>query len=262
MNDLKHEAASRTAHTESAAPDIAVDIAAVGTRIAAAIDRLAEARPRVHALVAPVAQPFVANVATAAGIDISMTVDADEVGTMAAHSDALLVNLGMMDKARREGAVAAVASGCPFVLDPVKVDRSPKRLEFALRLADESPRIVKGNRREMEALGALRPSIVTATTGPVDRVAGEGRSVSLANGTRLLDKVIATGCAAGALTAAMIAVEDDPFVASLAALALMSVSAEIAAEEAKGPGSFAVHLLDTLAMIDGETILSRLRLET
>ncbi|WP_205648496.1 hydroxyethylthiazole kinase [Acuticoccus kandeliae] len=233
----------------------------LAARIAAAVDRLAAARPRVHALVAPVAQPFVANVATAVGIDISMTVDAEEIGPMVARSDALLVNLGMMDRARREGALAAVATGRPFVLDPVKVDRSPARLDFARDLVAKGPVLVKGNRGEMAALGAMPAGVVAVTTGPTDTVAAAGRTARLHNGTPLLDRVIATGCAAGALSAAMVAVEEDPFVAALAALALMSVAAEIAAVDARGPGSFAVGLLDSLAATDGETLLTRLKLE-
>lgn len=179
---------------------------------------------------------------------------------MAARSDALLVNLGMMDRARRHGAMAAVASGCPFVLDPVKVDRSPARLGFAQRLLARSPAVVKGNVAEMAALAPLPQDRVAATTGPVDHVVQGRRTATLANGSAMLDRVIATGCAAGLLVAAMVAVEDDAFVATLAALALMGVAAEDAAERAQGPGSFAVALLDALAATDGAAVRAALRL--
>ncbi|MEM8854397.1 MAG: hydroxyethylthiazole kinase [Pseudomonadota bacterium] len=230
--------------------------------IAQAVDRLRTAPPRVHALLAPVAQPLVANLAAAVGIDISMTVDAQDVAPMAAASDALLVNLGMMDPVRREGALAAVASGCPFVLDPVKVDRAPDRLAFAKRLVASGPLVVKGNGGEMAALGPLPDTMVSATTGRVDRVARGHAAITLHNGAPLMDRVIATGCGAGMLVAAFTAVEPDPFVATAAALSLLNVAAEAAAAHpgTRGPGSFAVALIDALAALDGAAVQSQLTL--
>lgn len=236
-----------------------IDVGAV----ASALARLRAAPPRVHALVAPVAQPLVANVAAALGIDISMTVDADEVGPMAAASDAICVNLGMLDPQRRAGITSALASNRPFVLDPVKVDRVPARLAFARELLDRGPVVVKGNAAEMRALGPVPNGTVSVTTGPVDRLtvrsADGTRAVSLANGTPRLDGVIATGCAAGMLIAATVAVEADPLVAAVAGLGLMNVAGESATATAAGPGSFAVHLLDALGNADSREIAGRLR---
>lgn len=230
--------------------------------IAQAVDRLRADPPRVHALLAPVAQPLVANLAAAVGVDISMTVDAQDVAPMAAASDALLVNLGMLDPQRREGALAVVASGCPFVLDPVKVDRAPDRLAFARTLIASGPMVVKGNAGEMAALGPLPATMVSATTGRVDRVARGTTAITLHNGAPLMDRVIATGCAAGMLVAAFTAIEPDPFVATAAALSLLNVAAETAAAHpsTQGPGSFAVALIDALATLDGTAVQSQLTL--
>jgi len=230
--------------------------------VAATIDRLVSgARPRVHALVAPVAQPLTANVATALRIDVSMTTDAEEVRPMAAASDAILANLGMLDPARRAGIESAVGTGRPFVLDPVKVDRVPARAAFALRLLERGPAIVKGNGAEMGALGRLPAGTVSVTTGLVDRVAvaGEGRVLGLANGTPLLDRVIATGCAEGMLCAAMLPLAPDARTAAIAAVSLLNVAAERAAAGAPGPGTFAARLLDALAEADGASVVERLR---
>lgn len=232
-------------------------------RVAATIDRLASgARPRIHALVAPVAQPLTANVATALRIDISMTIDAEEVRPMAAGSDAILANLGMLEPARRGGIESAVGTGRPFVLDPVKIDRVPARREFAMRLLEREPAVVKGNAAEMAALGRLPGGTVSVTTGPVDRVsvAGAGRALGLANGTPLLDRVIATGCAEGMLCAAMLPLAPDARTAAVAAVSLLNVAAERAAAGASGPGTFAARLLDALAETDGASVLARLRI--
>lgn len=231
-----------------------------GKAIAAAIDRLvAGARPRIHALLAPVAQPLTANVATALGIDVSMTTDAEEVRPMAAGSDAILANLGMLDPARRAGIEAAVATGRPFVLDPVKIDRVPVRREFAAGLLANGPAIVKGNPAEMAALGALPAGAVSVTTGAVDRIARAGEiPTALVNGTPLLDRVIATGCAEGMLCAAMLPLAPDARIAATAAVSLLNVSAERAAAGAAGPGTFAARLLDALAEADGASVVARL----
>ncbi|WP_226581955.1 thiamine phosphate synthase [Acuticoccus sediminis] len=233
------------------------------TDVAAALGRLAMARPRIHALVAPVAQPLVANVAAALGIDISMTIDADEVRPMAAGSGAICVNLGMLDSARRAGILAAVRTGQPFVLDPVKVDRVPARLAFARELLAYKPRVVKGNAAEMAALGPVPDGTVAVTTGAVDRLSVRGpmgdRTVYLANGTSKLDRVIATGCTAGMLITSIVAIESDPMLAAVAGLSLMNVSGEIVASSNPGPGSFAVALVDAIGTADAQEIAGRIR---
>lgn len=231
-------------------------------RIIETVDRLARgARPRIHALVAPVAQPLTANVAAALRVDVSMTTDAEEVRPMAAGSDAIIANLGMMDAARRAGIESAVGTGRPFVLDPVKIDRVPARLSFAQALLERGPAIVKGNPAEMACLGRLPAETVAVTTGAVDRVAGSGAAqVRLANGTPLLDRVIATGCAEGMLCAAMLPLAPDARTAALAAVSLLNVSAERAAAGDPGPGTFASRLIDELAAADGASVLRGLRL--
>lgn len=235
------------------------DDGGLADQVSRAVDALARRRPRVHALVSPVAQPFVANIAAALGIDVSMTTEAEEVGSMARRSDALLVNLGMLDRQRREGVLAAAASGCPFVLDPVKVDRSPARLGVAHKLIAYGPVVVKGNAAEMAALAPIPRQIVAVTTGPIDQIVSRERSIRINNGTPMLDRVIATGCAAGLIIAAMTVVEPEPAVAAAAGLALLSTAAEIAIAQSAGPGSFAVALLDALYGSTGAVVAARLR---
>ncbi|MEM6762073.1 MAG: hydroxyethylthiazole kinase [Pseudomonadota bacterium] len=227
--------------------------------LGAVVDALRRKPPRVHALVAPVAQPLVANIAAALAIDVSMTIDPVDVSAMAAASDSVLVNLGMMDDHRRDGALRAASAGTPFVLDPVKVDRAPDRLVLARALVDVGPTVVKGNAAEMAALTEQPEKCVRVVTGPQDRLTAGSRTAVIHNGSPMLSRVIATGCATGLLAAAMIAVERDAFIASSASVAMMSVAGELAAETAKGPGSFAVHLIDALAALDGAALAARVR---
>lgn len=216
-------------------------------------------RPRVHALLAPVAQPLAANAATATGIDVSMTTDADEVGPMAAKSDALLINLGMLDAPRREGIRAALATGRPFVLDPVKVDRSPSRLAFARELLEAGPAVVKGNGAEMAALGPLPRETVSVTTGAIDVVRDAGGTWRLANGHPLMDRVIATGCATGVVMAGYLALVRNPMAAAAAALSHVNAAAQEAARHSSGPGTFAASWLDALANVDADAVGAAVR---
>ena len=95
---------------------------------AALLDRLRARSPRVHCITNAVAQNFTANVLLAAGAVPSMTLSVEEIGPFVASANALLVNLGTLDRERREAAViaveAAMRDNVPWVLDPVFIDRS------------------------------------------------------------------------------------------------------------------------------------------
>jgi hydroxyethylthiazole kinase len=73
-----------------------------------------------------------------------------------------------------------------------------------------------------------------------------------------MGQVTAMGCAASALVAAALAVETDPFVATAAALLGLGVAGEWAGTLAKGPGSFAVEIIDALYGLDS-AMLERAR---
>jgi len=242
----------------------ALSIAADASAIAGVLERLRQTAPLIHASMNTVAQAFVANALTALGADVSMTSAADEVGEMVERADALLINLGTLDPARCDGITAAVTAagraGMPFVLDPVKVDRAPRRLALAEHLIGKGPAIVKGNVAEMAALSPADGAAAMVTTGVADTVVHGDRRAVVANGTPLLARVIATGCALGGVIAAARAVEPDPFLASLGGLAIWSVAAEQAAEGAAGPGTFAARLLDCLATLTPEALANAVRL--
>lgn len=86
------------------------------------------------------------------------------------------------------------------------------------------------------------------------------RTARVANGDVLLTKVTGGGCALGAVMAAFAAVEGDAFVATVAAVTTYTVAAELAAERAAGPGSFAVAFLDALAAVSADDLRARARL--
>jgi hydroxyethylthiazole kinase len=212
-----------------------------------------------------VAQVYTANLLLAAGAEPSLSQAPGEIEAFAARTHGLLVNLGMLDDARREAVRRALPilaeRAVPWVLDPVKVERSPERLAFARSLLEKRPAVVRGNAAEMPTLvDETAAGIVVATTGERDRVAHGERWIEILNGHSLMTRVTATGCASTALVAAFLAVEPDPFVASGAALLAIAVAGEIAAERAEGPGSFQPAFLDAVAALDESRLRARARI--
>jgi len=100
-----------------------------------ALDRLRARSPRVHCITNNVAQNFTANILLSLGCVPSMTLSPEEIAGFVAGSDALLVNLGTFDAERRQAVELAIGAATgkkiPWVLDPVFVDRSAPRADFA-----------------------------------------------------------------------------------------------------------------------------------
>lgn len=230
------------------------------------LSSLRERKPRIHCLTNSVAQKFTADGLSALGAHPSMTQNVEEVAAFAASADALLVNLGTLEEARRAAIPVALDAiepmGKPWTLDPVHCERSPVRLAFARELVARGPAVLRGNRAEMALLGNGPPGTVSVTTGPVDRLQDGERTLSILNGDPLMTQVTATGCLAGALIAAFLTVSEDRMTGAGAALLFYGVCAEIAAQEARGPGSFAAALFDALANVTPRDIIERGRVET
>jgi len=77
-----------------------------------------------------------------------------------------------------------------------------------------------------------------------------------------MPRVTGLGCAATALTGAFAAVDPSPFEAAAAAMAVMGIAGEIAAEKAQGPGSFRVRFIDALHAIGENDLRTRLQAAT
>lgn len=88
-------------------------------------------------------------------------------------------------------------------------------------------------------------------SGEIDYVVGE-RCFALHQGSEMMRRVTGMGCTLSALTAAFAGLEsrlEQPHTKAspgLIATALMGVAGKLAAAKSQGPGSFQLHLLDTL----------------
>jgi len=234
------------------------------------LDRLRSERIRVHAITNSAAQAFTANLLLAAGGIPSLTVAPDEVPFFTRRSDALLVNLGTLDGERRNaislGIAAARDHGKPWVLDPVFVEASPSRLEFAHSCLSGGPSVLRCNAGEFRALAgcdadphalqafAESRETVVALTGEIDWITDGARIVRVENGHPLMARITAMGCAGTALIAAFSALHDNALEAAAAAVLVTGVAGEIAGVHAKGPGSFQPAFLDAVFDLDNEIL--------
>jgi hydroxyethylthiazole kinase len=240
------------------------------------LDRLRAERVRVHAITNAAAQVLTANLLLAAGGVPSLTIAPEEVPSFTARADALLVNLGTLDGDRRAAIPWAIATARsqkkPWVLDPVFVEASPPRLDLARLCLTGGPAALRCNGAEFQALAgteataeaaasfAAQHGIVLALTGPTDLVTDGARTLRIANGHPLMAQVTAMGCAGSALLAAFLPLHEDALLATAAALLVIGVAGEVAAERAGGPGTFPPIFLDALHGLDGATIAARARL--
>ncbi|MFT2694016.1 hydroxyethylthiazole kinase [Clavibacter zhangzhiyongii] len=260
-----------------------------GTASADLLRLLRERTPLVQCITNAVVTGFTANVLLALGAAPAMTDVPTEAGPFARIASGVLLNLGTPHAEQREAAVeaahAAREAGTPWVLDPVAVGALPVRTQLAHELVALSPTIVRGNASEIIALAtggaggrgvdatdeveaaldaamllARTYGTVVAVSGPVDHITDGTRTVRVHTGDALLTKVTGGGCALGAVMAAFASMDPDPLRAAVAATSVYTIAAEIAAEGARGSGSFAVALLDALDAVTPELVARRERL--
>ncbi|WP_445504674.1 hydroxyethylthiazole kinase [Microvirga sp. G4-2] len=256
----------------TSAPASAPDAFHLPTLAGFLLERLRGERARVHAITNAVAQTLTANLLLAAGGIPSLSVAPEEVPAFTCRSAALLVNLGTLDNNRRaaipEGIAIARTYARPWVLDPVFVESSPLRLEFARACLAGKPHVLRCNAGEFVALagGVATPETVqafarahgtiVALTGAVDLIADGTRLIRIENGHPLMSRVTAMGCAGTALVAAFTALHDNALEAAAAALLVTGVAGEIAARDANGPGTFQPAFLDTLFNLDTPALIT------
>jgi len=263
-------------------------------RTAALLEGVRARSPLVQCITNTVVQNVTANVLLALGASAAMVDVTTEAGPFAHVADALLVNTGTPHPEPRaaslEAAVAAGEAGTPWVLDPVAVGALPVRTTLARDLLALRPTVLRGNASEVLALlggsdggrgvdstagtedareTALRASETglvgaVAVSGPVDLVVAPGTGVvRVANGSELLTRITGGGCALGAVVAAFTAVSpEDPGTAAVAATAVHTIAAELAARDAGGPGTFQPLFLDRLASLTPEDVVRHARIGT
>jgi hydroxyethylthiazole kinase len=239
------------------------------------LSQIRATRPLIHNITNFVVMNYTANALLAVGASPVMAHALEEVTEFAAMAGAVVINMGTVDSAffpaMHMAARRARKKNVPWVLDPVGVGATEFRKGVGQHLVRMKPTVVRGNASEIMALAgeaasgkgvdslnasdaaldaarrlSAKRKTVVAVTGATDFVVTGDDVTAIEGGHPMSQQVTGTGCTTSALVGAFLAVA-PPKEAAIAALQLMKWAAEEAAKKAKGPGSFAVGLIDALA---------------
>ncbi|MDO6587987.1 hydroxyethylthiazole kinase [Salipiger sp. 1_MG-2023] len=262
------------------------DTTAANQRAAEALHAMRTAAPLVHNITNYVAMNIMANVMLAAGASPAMLHAREEAAEFAGIAQALTLNIGTISPPWAEamiGAAQAIADK-PWVLDPVAVGATGYRRTLGAELLARSPTVIRGNASEILSLAgtqaagkgadaadsvaaaqdaaralALQTGGVVAVTGALDYVTDGTRAAEVANGHPMMPRITALGCSLTGIVGAF-CVGQNPFDATVAALAFYGLAGERAGMASAGPGSFQVAFLDALAAITPEDLAAGARI--
>lgn len=268
------------------------------TMIIEALKTLRQQKPLVVNITNYVVMNNTANALLAVGASPIMAHSREEMAEMMSFSGALVINIGTLDGVWTERMAFAIeqanAHKKTVILDPVGCGASALRTETSKRFSRLAERlIIRANASEIialagesshskgvDALDSSTAALVAAqalvdtydcsvvVSGETDYVVSKSTDnqeqtvagntvIALNNGAAMMPLVTGMGCSLTALVGAFAAIGDTT---GLAAAAVMGVAGEIAAEQAKGPGSLQMQLLDALYLLDETMLSERLKL--
>ncbi len=255
------------------------------------IMRIRESAPLVHNITNYVVMNTTANALLALGASPVMAHAEEEVAEMVGLARALVINIGTLSapwiRAMHKAARRAQELGVPIVLDPVGAGATHFRTQSTHELiAQVAPTIIRGNASEIKAVALAGGSTkgvdstissdaaldaakqlseayhcVVCVSGATDYITANGRVIRVHNGHPMMPKVTGMGCIATALCGAFAAVNVAPLAATAHAMAVMGIAGELAAAQARGPGSLQLHFLDALYNLTQEQIAEHLKIE-
>ena len=259
--------------------------------IYSSIEAIREKAPVVHNITNYVVMNNTANALLALGASPVMAHAEEEVEEMVNIAQALVINIGTLSErwiySMFKAAHQAKKKGIPVILDPVGAGATSYRTQTARELIDnESPTIIRGNASEIMALTddkaktkgvdsavssdnaiaiaqklSEKYNCIICVSGATDYIIEGKQIIKVMNGHPLMTKVTGLGCTATALCGAFAVVENNYFVATAKAMAVMGIAGEMAAEVAVGPGSMQMHFLDNLYRLSEDNITQYLKIE-
>ena len=252
--------------------------------LSAAVAAVRTQSPLVHNITNYVVMNNSANALLAIGASPVMAHWGSEMEEMTAIAGALVLNIGTLDdkwiEEMKSAGLAASRRGIPIVLDPVGAGATSQRTNAAweiIRLCH--PTIIRGNGSEImalvdanvkskgvdssassdDALSAAKKlagdtGAVVVISGQTDYITNGTEVYTVEGGNPIMTSVTGMGCTSTAIVGAFAAVVNDPMVAATAAMAVMSLAGERAAEYSRGNGSMQIGFLDELYNITPEKL--------
>lgn len=235
---------------------------------------LRKTKPLIMNLTNYVTMDFIANCLLALGSSPIMSEDIREIEELVQVSSAININIGTLNPRFMESVKftceMANKHQKPIILDPVGAGASKIRIEAVQEILPFID-ILRGNASEVMAvydlhsksLGvetnhkvsdaikaarelALSQKITVIVSGAKDFITDGSKERILNFGSNLMPLITGTGCCLTAVIAAFRAVIPNSFEAAKLATSYFGLSGQIAANSAKGPGSFRVELLDNI----------------
>ncbi len=256
------------------------------------LEKVRTEKPVVHHLTNWVTIYDCANIVKVFGASPVMAHAKEEVADMAGIASAQVLNIGTLTTdfvlAMKLAAIAANRKGIPVVLDICGAGATKFRDEKCFEILDNvRVDIIKGNASEIARIAgenvstkgvdaasveknlqevasglAKKRNCTVVITGKEDIVADGKRVAIVKNGHPIMANIVGTGCMATSVIGTFAAVEKDLVAASVAGLVCYEVAAEIAAQEAKGPGTFKVGLFDAVFNLDADTVNRMQKIES
>ncbi len=248
-------------------------------RILEVLLKVREKKPLVHAITNWITANDVASCLHAIGARPIMATAPEEVEEITTKTDALVLNMGTPSQERLKAMIIAGHRANqdrhPIIFDPVGVGLSPFRIDSSKKILSELRlAVIRGNRSEIGMLSGRKSQLagvdavdgpedlaaacrflaektgaIVVATGPVDLIASVKKQVQVENGCPMMSQVTGMGCMLTAVIGAFCAIEQDPMVASVSAVAFFGVAGEMAAQQSRGPGAFKQAFFDALFSI-------------
>lgn len=226
-----------------------------------------------------------ANVLLAMGASPIVTVDEKEIDDILEQSASLVLNMGTLSKEwehhAKEAILKAKHYNIPTIFDPVGVGFTQLRNKTALSIIKEKNiTVLRGNASEIASLSeiyfsnnsvkpttpqkgvdsqilpkdifestkklALDLNTTIMVSGLQDIITDGKNSIEITGGNSLMPSITGTGCALTAAISAMLAVEKNPFIATVAGTMLFAVCGTKAGTQNPYAGTFPTLFLDAI----------------
>lgn len=246
------------------------------------INNIKKTKPLILNLTNFVTMDFVANCLLSIGAAPIMCVYEDELEELVNISAVIYINIGTLDddfiKLAKKAITLSQQYNKPIVLDPVGCGATKIRTKIAIDLATHC-KIIRGNASEIIALGndsfltkgvdsvhrtedaikvadniAQQVDSVIIVSGAIDYITNGIHTRQVGFGSSLMTNVTGMGCCLTAVIAAMLAITNNAFEASITGTQFFSLCGALVAQKYKKPGSFKSAFIDMLYNPDFKAI--------